>query len=31
MNGFELLHHLRSQDFAQAQSIPVIAITARGI
>lgn len=30
MNGFELLHHLRSQDFAQAQSIPVIAITARG-
>ena len=29
MNGFELLHHLRSQDFAQAQSIPVIAITAR--
>ena len=30
MNGFELLHHLRNQDFAQAQSIPVIAITARG-
>ena len=30
MNGFELLHHLRSQDFAQAQSIPIIAITARG-
>lgn len=30
MNGFELLHHLRSQNFAQAQSIPVIAITARG-
>lgn len=30
MNGFELLHYLRSQDFAQAQSIPVIAITARG-
>lgn len=30
MNGFELLYHLRSQDFAQAQSIPVIAITARG-
>ena len=30
MNGFALLHHLRSQDFAQAQSIPVIAITARG-
>lgn len=30
MNGFELLHHLRSQDFTQAQSIPVIAITARG-
>lgn len=31
MNGFELLHHLRNQNFAQAQSIPVIAITARGI
>ena len=30
MNGFELLHHLRNQNFAQAQSIPVIAITARG-
>lgn len=30
MNGFELLHHLRNQDFAQAQSIPIIAITARG-
>lgn len=30
MNGFELLHHLRNQYFAQAQSIPVIAITARG-
>lgn len=30
MNGFELLHHLRNQDFAQAQSVPVIAITARG-
>ena len=30
MNGFELLHHLRNLDFAQAQSIPVIAITARG-
>lgn len=30
MNGFELLHHLRNQIFAQAQSIPVIAITARG-
>ena len=30
MYGFELLHHLRNQDFAQAQSIPVIAITARG-
>lgn len=30
MNGFELLYHLRNQDFAQAQSIPVIAITARG-
>lgn len=30
MNGFELLHHLRNQDFAQAQSIPAIAITARG-
>lgn len=30
MNGFELLGHLRSQDFSQAQSIPVIAITARG-
>lgn len=30
MNGFELLHHLRNQDFAQSQSIPVIAITARG-
>ncbi len=30
MNGFELLNHLRNQDFAQAQSIPVIAITARG-
>ena len=30
MNGFELLHHLRNQDFAQAQSNPVIAITARG-
>lgn len=29
MNGFELLHHLRNQNFAQAQSIPVIAITAR--
>ena len=31
MNGFELLHHLRSQDFAQSQSIPVIAIAARGV
>ena len=30
MNGFELLHHLRNQNFAQAQSIPVIGITARG-
>lgn len=30
MNGFELLHHLRNQNFAQAQSIPVITITARG-
>lgn len=30
MNGFELLKHLRSLHFAQAQSIPVIAITARG-
>lgn len=30
MNGFELLHHLRNQNFAQSQSIPVIAITARG-
>lgn len=30
VNGFELLHHLRNQNFAQAQSIPVIAITARG-
>lgn len=30
MNGFELLLHLRNQNFAQAQSIPVIAITARG-
>lgn len=30
MNGFELLHHLRNQNFAQTQSIPVIAITARG-
>lgn len=30
MNGFELLHHLRNQNFTQAQSIPVIAITARG-
>lgn len=30
MNGFELLNHLRNQDFAQARSIPVIAITARG-
>lgn len=30
MNGFKLLHHLRNQNFAQAQSIPVIAITARG-
>jgi len=30
MNGFELLHHLRNQNFAQAQAIPVIAITARG-
>lgn len=30
MNGFELLHHLRNQNFAQAQSILVIAITARG-
>lgn len=30
MNGFELLHHLRNQNFAQPQSIPVIAITARG-
>lgn len=30
MNGFELLKHLRSLHFAQAQSIPLIAITARG-
>lgn len=30
MNGFELLKHLRGLDFAQAKSIPVIAITARG-
>lgn len=30
MNGFELLNHLRNQYFAQARSIPVIAITARG-
>lgn len=30
MNGFELLNHLRNQNFTQAQSIPVIAITARG-
>lgn len=30
MNGFELLKHLRSLNFAQAQSIPLIAITARG-
>lgn len=30
MNGFELLKHLRSLHFAQAQSIPFIAITARG-
>lgn len=30
MNGFELLKHLRSLSLPQAQSIPVIAITARG-
>lgn len=30
MNGFELLKHLRSLPLPQAQSIPVIAITARG-
>ena len=30
MNGFELLKHLRSLHFAQAQSIPLIANTARG-
>lgn len=30
MNGFELLKHLRSLHFAQARSIPLIAITARG-
>lgn len=30
MNGFELLKHLRSLHFTQAQSIPLIAITARG-
>lgn len=30
MNGFKLLKHLRSLHFAQAQSIPLIAITARG-
>lgn len=30
MNGFELLKHLRSLHFAQAQSIPLIASTARG-
>ena len=30
MNGFELLKHLRSLHFVQAQSIPLIAITARG-
>ena len=29
-NGFELLKHLRSLPLPQAQSIPVIAITARG-
>lgn len=30
MNGFELLKHLRNLSLPQAQSIPVIAITARG-
>lgn len=30
MNGFELVKHLRSLSLPQAQSIPVIAITARG-
>lgn len=30
MNGFELLKHLRSLPLPQTQSIPVIAITARG-
>lgn len=30
MNGFELLKHLRRLSLPQAQSIPVIAITARG-